>query len=564
MYSGGASRRSYSSTKNRCNYPRRNSLLLQNPLKPSSVFYFNLSMATYKLAAIFRNPTNNDEFLLVKQTPPPKYDDQEYDSYADSDLWDLPSAKLVSLSPEVDSSNQIVLQGEEACLQKLNLRKFDLHSALGEVLGQVGLETVSVAEWKFLKFVEEPNFGPGFPIETVYVSGDLVPNVGALKDHCQWSSSESCFNLLLQVKPGGDRLGPLVVDGLLKDSIQSDSLKLPPTLSCQEYPPGVNIIPIGSRTQKPYHTTNMIVFAPRNNHVEYESNPFVAQGDAMIVDPGCRSEFNEELAEIVAALPRKLIVFVTHHHRDHVDGLSTVQKSNPDACLLVHENTMGRIRKGDWSLGHTKVSGTEEICIGGERLRIIFAPGHTDGHLALLHVSTNSLIVGDHCVGQGSAILDIDSGGNMSDYFQTTYKFMDLSPNALICMHGRVNLWPKHMLCGYLKNRRNRENTILKAIEAGSNTLFDIVAYTYADVDRSFWVPAASNVRLHVDHLAHQKKLPKKFSVQKFQSTCTVHFFSRWMWAYLKGSVGQAHFNFRTAILVGAVTASGVAILYSV
>ncbi|KAI3502599.1 hypothetical protein L1887_30778 [Cichorium endivia] len=78
-------------------------------------------METFKLAAIIRNSTNNDEFLIVKQNPPSKYDDKEYDSYADSDLWDLPSAKLVSLSPEVDSSTQIVLQGEEACSHKLNL-----------------------------------------------------------------------------------------------------------------------------------------------------------------------------------------------------------------------------------------------------------------------------------------------------------------------------------------------------------------------------------------------------------------------------------------------------------
>ncbi|KAL4569351.1 hypothetical protein LXL04_024987 [Taraxacum kok-saghyz] len=471
-------------------------------------------MATYKLAAIIRNSTNNDEFLLVKQTPPPKYDDQEYDSFADSTLWDLPSAKLTSLSPESDSSTQLVLQGEESCLHKLNFRKFDLLSALAEVLGQVGLESVTGVDWKFLKYVEEPNFGPGFPIQTVYVTADLVLN--NLKDTCQWSSIEICSNMLVQVKPGNDRVGPLVVNGQLNNSIQSDSLKLPPTLSCQEYPPGVNIVPMGSKTQRPFHTTNIIVFSSRNNHDKYETSHFVAQGDAMIVDPGCRSEFNKELAEIVAALPRKLIVFVTHHHRDHVDGLSTVQKTNPDACLLAHENTINRIRKDDWSLGCTTVSGTEEICIGGERFRIISAPGHTDGHLALLHVSTNSLIVGDHCVGQGSAILDINSGGNMSDYFQTTYKFMDLSPNALISLHGRVNLWPKHMLCGYLKNRRSRESTILKAIEEGSRTLYDIVAYTYADVDRSLWVPAAWNVRLHVEHLSHQNKLPKKTSVGVF------------------------------------------------
>lgn len=240
------------------------------------------------------------------------------------------------------------------------------------------------------------------------------------------------------------------------------------------------------------------------------------------------------------------------------------------------------------------------------------------------------------------------------EYFKTTYKFMELSPHALIPMHGRVNLWPKHMLCGYLKyeleitplfssqcmhfcplttigkivgekksldlrmtwafpniisppylryfisqvkkffswlfyhfpltkiyhyskilqnlrsknidlllsffplvceaglgnfsllsntlllpenltflhqelpkylnpwqtlslifrNRRSRETSIVKAIENGAQTLYDIVANVYSEVDRRLWIPAASNVRLHVDHLAQQAKLPKVLSQQ--------------------------------------------------
>lgn len=108
-------------------------------------------------------------------------------------------------------------------------------------------------------------------------------------------------------------------------------------------------------------------------------------------------------------------------------------------------------------------------------------------------------------------------------------------------MHGRVNVWPKQMLCEYLKyqrfplteqvssyswdfiswsptlrmviiffrNRRSREAAILKAIEGGAKTLFEIVAYVYSNVDRRAWIPASSNVRLHVDHLAEQHKLPK-------------------------------------------------------
>lgn len=59
------------------------------------------------------------------------------------------------------------------------------------------------------------------------------------------------------------------------------------------------------------------------------------------------------------------------------------------------------------------------------------------------------------------------------------------------------------------RNRRSREANILAAIEGGARTLFDIVANVYSDVDRRAWIPASSNVRLHVDHLAQQDKLPK-------------------------------------------------------
>ncbi|KAF5940295.1 hypothetical protein HYC85_021462 [Camellia sinensis] len=743
-------------------------------------------MATHKLALIIKNPSNDSQFLLLKQSPPPKFDHDEYDSFIDSDLWDLPSTKLSPL--EGESNPRIVVEGEESCSERLELCKFDLNLALNQVLEQVGFGTPSGVQWKLWKCVEEPEFGPGLPVQTVYVVGILGPENGDLQGLCKWMSLQSCLSCLLEVKPSSDRVGPLVVIGLVNDSLQSAKWKIPPTLNFQEYPLGVKLVPMGSRTAKPFHTTNLVVFSPESVSDGLTDSSFVSHGDALIVDPGCRLECHKELEEIIAALPRKLVVFVTHHHHDHVDefklkqtdfasayihrylliyqkekskkyqettepykrekklnlmhsalyhslngqhkskhridptetrppentaqtgsmgrllrliygegnmfhftqdsnmliphspiqrrgyaydekeirylwsylpireqcfisnyllvsifymnnvfvvklsnkyasnnaikhinayvyahiyfyysfffggkiysisctrnrvvrlklqnllldtayqhhlatnlewtsldltppepglvepmatpisnnieahielsvlrikskdklvhltygvSLSVVQKSNPDATLLAHENTMGRIRKDHWSLGHTPVSGGEEICIGGQRLRVIYAPGHTDGHMALLHVNTHSLIVGDHCVGQGSAVLDITSGANMHEYFQTTYQFMEISPHVLIPMHGRLNLWPKHMLCAYLKNRRSRESTILKSIENGAKTLFDIVSYTYADVDRSLWIPAASNVRLHVDHLAKQDKLPKNISMSSWVS----------------------------------------------
>lgn len=64
---------------------------------------------------------------------------------------------------------------------------------------------------------------------------------------------------------------------------------------CQEYPPGVKIIPLGSRTGKPFSTTNLVVFAPENIANNYDDKNFVACGDALILDPGFLPEFHQEV-----------------------------------------------------------------------------------------------------------------------------------------------------------------------------------------------------------------------------------------------------------------------------
>lgn len=86
-------------------------------------------MATYNLALILKNPLDDSEFLLLKQTPPPKFNEEEYDSYVDSDLWDLPFTKLNHIEGEI-SEPTISIQGSE----KINLSKFDIESALTQVI----------------------------------------------------------------------------------------------------------------------------------------------------------------------------------------------------------------------------------------------------------------------------------------------------------------------------------------------------------------------------------------------------------------------------------------------
>lgn len=52
-------------------------------------------------------------------------------------------------------------------------------------------------------------------------------------DTYKWMSIQSCFNWLLEVIPHGDRVGPLIVVGLINDSSVSANWKVPPAINYQ-------------------------------------------------------------------------------------------------------------------------------------------------------------------------------------------------------------------------------------------------------------------------------------------------------------------------------------------
>lgn len=476
-------------------------------------------MATYRIAAAIKR-SFSEEYLLVRQVPPPALEEDEYRRYTDSNLWDLPSAPLTPQEGERQSKEVIV--GDDSLHGQLDLSTFDTDSALSQIASQLGRETSICSIWSVLKYVVEAEFGPDSPVKTLFILGTLEHEDDIISDSCKWMSKDNDVNFNSHSTPSSDRIGPLAIIGLLRRPDESRKPPLPQIFlshPTQEYPPGIMVIPMKSRTQKPFSTTNLVLIIAEDESTKSEDPDIIKYGDALLVDPGCSIQHHSDLEDLVKVLPKKLLVFLTHHHYDHVDGLSVINKCNPDAVLLAHENTLRRIDEANWSHESIPISGGETIQIGGQKLKALSAPGHTDGHNALLHLNSRSLIAGDHCVGQGSAVLDITGGGNMKDYFQTTYSFLEIKPDVLIPMHGRINLWPQRMLCGYLKHRRERELKILKAIENGAKTLYDVVADVYADVSTRLWLAASSNVRLHVEHLAYQHMLPGDFSLEDFNAS---------------------------------------------
>lgn len=55
------------------------------------------------------------------------------------------------------------------------------------------------------------------------------------------------------------------------------------------------LVPMRSRTQKPFKTTNLVIFSPENVSQDQEDCDFIAHGDALLVDPGCQHGLHNEV-----------------------------------------------------------------------------------------------------------------------------------------------------------------------------------------------------------------------------------------------------------------------------
>jgi len=115
--------------------------------------------------------------------------------------------------------------------------------------------------------------------------------------------------------------------------------------------------------------------------------PLVALGDnyiwiiptgphsVAVVDPGSAAEVDDFLQKSAKKLSH---ILITHHHYDHIDGISTLAKKY-QAKTIGSANDQNRLPKLDQPVkdGDTFVMGTTQVTV-------FETPGHTSGHVAYL------------------------------------------------------------------------------------------------------------------------------------------------------------------------------------
>lgn len=117
-------------------------------------------------------------------------------------------------------------------------------------------------------------------------------------------------------------------------------------------------------------------------------------------------------------------IFLTHHHNDHIDGVTTLRAAT-GAKVWGAEADRQRLPRLDWSLWDG-----DQVTVGAEEGVVIDVPGHTVGHIAYYFPASALLFTGDSLMAGGCGRL---FEGRPEQMWQSLQKLAALPGETKVC-----------------------------------------------------------------------------------------------------------------------------------
>lgn len=148
--------------------------------------------------------------------------------------------------------------------------------------------------------------------------------------------------------------------------------------------------------------------------------------EALVVDPGFDAD--EILATVEREALRPVAVVLTHAHLDHAVGAPALKRAFPGVPLLVHAGDVPLLEGLEEQARLFGFSAPEPVChdglledgqrlqVGGLELEVRHCPGHSPGHVVLVHHDARRpvAVVGDVLFSNGVGRTDL-WGGSWED-----------------------------------------------------------------------------------------------------------------------------------------------------
>ncbi len=248
------------------------------------------------------------------------------------------------------------------------------------------------------------------------------------------------------------------------------------------------------------------------------TNCYLVGGDEMVViDPG--SPYPDQQAVLDVVIEKLLDqgrsireIMITHLHPDHIGGVVHLSKkfNLPVAAhRLTAEAIAGEIRVDRLIEDGDLIELSEKSTGLSWKLRAMWTPGHARGHLSFYEERTGTLLTGDCVVGFGTVVI-APPEGDMNDYLASLRRYLDLPRlTALMPGHGPVLADARSRIEEYIAHRLDRENQIIAALQAGAQSIPEVVKIVYTDVPEAMHQLAELSVLAHLDKLVNEGKVER-------------------------------------------------------
>jgi glyoxylase-like metal-dependent hydrolase (beta-lactamase superfamily II) len=240
----------------------------------------------------------------------------------------------------------------------------------------------------------------------------------------------------------------------------------------------------------------------------------VGSGEVAVIDPGPDSA--EHVEGLLKALRGETIAAIvcTHTHRDHSPAAAAVREATGASIIgcgpLAIEDD-GPRSDDSFDFGYAP----DQVMVEGDRvtgpgwtLEAVATPGHTSNHLCFALPEEKAFFSGDHVMGWSTTVVS-PPDGDMADYMKSLAKLIDRDDATYYPTHGPPVEKPQRLVRNLLAHRRQRENQIMRHVEAGEGTIPQMVGQMYKSIDPRLHGAAGRSVLAHLIDLEARGKIVK-------------------------------------------------------
>ena len=213
-------------------------------------------------------------------------------------------------------------------------------------------------------------------------------------------------------------------------------------------------------------------------------------GEALIIDPGPTDAAHTDAIRRSIAGFTVTGILVTHHHLDHSPGAAPLAAELEVPSYGVGFGPFQAIRP---------IADGDRIQLGKRVIEALHTPGHTPDSVCF--IVGGALFSGDTIKSGTTVVVD-----DMGDYLRSLERLAQRVTGPIYPGHGEIIDDGPAIIAEYITHRRAREAQVEAALSSTAQTVEDLAAAVYGELDPRLVPLAQQSLTAHLKKLEEEEK----------------------------------------------------------